>query len=127
MKPKTTAKSNLKNRNRNGRPALPESEKQSIVRHTKFNEAEDARLMENVSRSGFRHVSEYIRSVALNPKIVPRLTEEELALSRRLSGMSNNFNQFVRLCHQHGLESMLREAQYYLGQFRKLFAKFNTD
>lgn len=99
MKPKTTAKSNLKNRTRNGRPALPESEKQSIVRHTKFNEAEDARLMENVERSGFRHVSEYIRSVALNPRIVPRLTEEELALSRRLSGMSNNFNQFVRLCH----------------------------
>ena len=76
MKPKTTAKSNLMNRNRNGRPALPESEKQSIVRHTKFNEAEDARLMENMRRSGFRHVSEYIRSVALNPRIVPRLTEE---------------------------------------------------
>lgn len=127
MKPKTTAKSNLKNHNRNGRPALPQSEKQSIVRHTKFNEAEDARLMENVRRSGFRHVSEYIRSVALNPRIVPRLTEDELSLSRRLSGMSNNFNQFVRLCHQHGLESMLREAQYYLGQFRKLFAKFNTE
>ena len=32
MKPKPPAKSNLKHRNRNGRPAFPESEKQSIVR-----------------------------------------------------------------------------------------------
>lgn len=69
MKPKTTAKSNLKSRNRNGRPALPEDEKQSIVRHTRYSPPEDARLLENVRLSGFPYVSEYIRRVSLNPKM----------------------------------------------------------
>ncbi len=78
MRPKTTAKSNLKNGNRNGRPALPENEKQSIIRPTKFNKDQDAVLMENFHRSGLSCVSEYIRAVSLNPKIVPRLNEEEL-------------------------------------------------
>lgn len=127
MKPKTTVKSNLKNRNRNGRPALSENEKQSIVRHTKFSAPQDAELLENVRRSGLSCVSEYIRTVALNPKIVPRLTEEEMRIARALSGMSNNFNQLVRLCHQRGVDAMTREVEYYLGQFRLLFAKFNTD
>ena len=127
MKPKTTVKSNLKSPNRNGRPALPEDEKQSIIRPTKFNAAQDAVLLENVRRSGFSYVSEYIRSVALNPKIVPRLTEEELNIARVLSGFSNNFNQFVRLCHIHGLEAMAVEAEFYLSEFRKLFGKFNND
>ena len=127
MKPKTTTKSNLKNGNRNGRPALPENEKQSIVRHTKYSPPEDAQLLENVRLSGFQYVSEYIRRMSLNPKIVPRLTEEQMAIARKLSGMSNNFNQFVRLCHQRGLDAMTREAEYYLSQFRLLFAKFNSD
>ena len=127
MKPKSTTKSNLTSRNRNGRPALPEDEKQSIVKHTRYSPPEDARLLENVRLSGFPHVSEYIRRVSLNPKIVPRLTEEQMAIARKLSGMSNNFNQFVRLCHQRGLDSMTREAEYYLGKFRLLFAKFNGD
>lgn len=127
MKPKTTAKSNLKSGNRNGRPALPENEKQSIIRPTKFNKKQDAVLMENFHRSGLSCVSEYIRAVSLNPKIVPRLTEEELRIARALSGFSNNFNQFVRLCHIHGLEAMAAEAEFYLGKFRCLFGKFNND
>lgn len=63
-------------------------------------------------------MSEYIRAVSLNPKIVTRLTEEELRIPRALSGFSNNFNQFVRLCYIHGLEAMAAEAEFYLGKFR---------
>ena len=94
MKPKTTTKSNLKNGNRNGRPALPENEKQSIIRPTKFNKEQ---------------VAGWLR------------------IARALSGFSNNFNQFVRLCHIHGLEAMAAEAEFYLGKFRCLFGKFNND
>jgi len=83
--------------------------------------------MENFHRSGLSCVSEYIRAVSLNPNIVPRLTEEELRIARVLSGFSNNFNQFVRLCHIHGLEVMAAEAEFYLGKFRSLFGKFNND
>ena len=128
MKPKSpTRKSNLKTGNRNGRPALPEEERQSYVRHTRYNEAENALLLANVKRSGMKNVSEYIRSVTLNPKIVPRMSETEMTIARHLSGMSNNFNQLVRLCHQQGLPSMTREVQKYLGIFRELFSKFNED
>ncbi len=123
----TSRKSNLKRGGRNGRPSLPESERQSIVRHTRYNEAENAVLLNNVRRAGLNNVSEYIRSVTLNPKIVPRMSETEMTIARHLSGMSNNFNQLVRLCHQQGLPSMTREVQKYLGKFRELFAKFSAD
>lgn len=123
----TTRKSNLKRGSRNGRPSLPESERQSIVRHTRYNEAENAVLLDNVRRAGLNNVSEYIRRVTLNPKIVPRLSETEMIIARYLSGMSNNFNQLVRLCHQTGLPAMTCEVQKCLGKFRELFAKFSED
>ena len=97
MKPKSpTRKSNLRAGHRNGRPALPEEERQSYVRHTRYNEAENTLLLANVKRTGMKNVSEYIRSVTLNPHIVPRLDESEMRIVRNLSGMSNNFNQLLR-------------------------------
>lgn len=127
MKPKSpTRKSNLKAGHRNGRPALPEEERQSYVRHTRYNEAENALLLANVKRAGMKNVSEYIRSVTLNPNIVPLLNESEMKVARNLSGMSNNFNQLLRLCHQRGLDAMTRDVKYYLNQFRELFAKLST-
>lgn len=127
MKPKSpTRKSNLKAGRRNGRPALPEEERQSYVRHTRYNEAENTLLLANVKRTGMKNVSEYIRSVTLNPHIVPRLDESEMKIVRNLSGMSNNFNQLLRLCHQRGLDAMARDVQYCLSQFRELFAKLSS-
>lgn len=127
MKPKSpTRKSNLGAGHRNGRPALPEKERQTYVRHTRYNEAENTLLLANVKRSGMKNVSEYIRSVTLNPNIVPRLSESEMKVARNLSGMSNNFNQLLRLCHQRGLDAMTRDVQFYLNQFRDLFAKLNS-
>lgn len=127
MKPKSpTRKSNLKAGHRNGRPALPEEERQSYVRHTRYNDAENTLLLANVKRTGMKNVSEYIRSVTLNPHIVPRLDESEMRIARNLSGMSNNFNQLLRLCHQRGLDAMARDVQYCLSQFRELFAKLSS-
>ena len=127
MKPKSpTRKSNLKAGHRNGRPALPEEERQSYVRHTRYNEAENTLLLANVKRTGMKNVSEYIRSVTLNPHIVPRLDESEMRIARNLSGMSNNFNQLLRLCHQRGLDAMARDVQYCLSQFREIFAKLSS-
>ena len=123
----TTTKSNLKNGHHNGCPSLPEKERQSIIRHTRYNAAEDAVLLANVTKAGLKNVSEYIRQVSLNPHIVPRLSETEMAIARKLSGMSNNFNQLLRLCHQRGLDAMTRDVEYYLGKFRELFSKFNHD
>ena len=127
MKPKSpTRKSNLGAGRHNGRPALPEEERQTYVRHTRYNEAENTLLLANVKRSGMKNVSEYIRSVTLNPHIVPRLNESEMRIARNLSGMSNNFNQLLRLCHQRGLDAMTRDVQFCLNQFRELFAKLSS-
>ena len=120
-------KSNLKGGTRNGRPPKDESERQSVFRQTRYTPEESEILKANVRRSGLKTVSEYIRKVTLNPRIVPRLTETEMAIARNLSGMSNNFNQLVRLCHREGLSAMTRDVEYYLEKFRLLFAKFNTD
>ena len=122
----TTRKSNLKRSSRNGRPSLPEAERLSIVRHTRYNESENAVLIDNMRRAGLNNVSEYIRRVTLNPKIVPRMSETEMTIARHLSGMSNNFNQLLRLCHQRGLDAMARDVQYCLSQFREIFAKLSS-
>lgn len=127
MKPKSpTRKSNLGAGRRNGRPSIPEEERQTYVRHTRYNEAENALLLANVRKAGMKNVSEYIRTVTLNPNIVPRLNDSEMRIVRNLSGMSNNFNQLLRLCHQRGFNAMTRDVQYYLTQFRELFAKLNS-
>ena len=126
LNPPPTRKSNLRAEHRKGRPALPEEERQSYVRHTRYNEAENTLLLANVKRTGMKNVSEYIRSVTLNPHIVPRLDESEMRIARNLSGMSNNFNQILRLCHQRGLDAMARDVQYYLNRFRELFAKLSS-
>lgn len=127
MKSKSTIhKSNFKGGRRNGRPALSEEERQSNVRHTRYNDAENALLLSNVRKSGLRTVSEYIRSVTLNPVIVPRLSETEMAIARNLSGMSNNFNQLLRLCHQRGLDEMARDVRHWLEKFRELFDKLSS-
>ena len=64
--------------------------------------------------------------MTLNLNIVPRLNESEMRVARNLSGMSNNFNQLLRLCHQRGLDAMTRDVQYCLNQFRELFAKLSS-
>lgn len=73
-----------------------------------------------------KNVSEYIRSVTLTPHIVPRLNESEMRVAQNLSGMSNNFNQLLRLCHQRELDSMTRDVRFYLNQFRELFSKLSS-
>lgn len=123
----TGRKSNLRNKNRNGRPPLPDQDRQSIVRHTRFSPAEDLLLKSNMAKAGYSHASEYIRCVSLNPRIVPRLTPEESKLARSLSEMDNNFNQFVKLCHQHGFVNMYSEAKRWLGMFENLLSKLNGD
>ena len=83
MKPKSpTRKSNLRAGHRNGRPALPEEERQSYVRHTRYNEAEKHPPACQCQAYGNENVSEYIRSVTLNPHIVPRLDESEMRIVR---------------------------------------------
>ena len=52
----TTTKSNLKSRPHNGRPSLPEKERQSIIRHTRYNAAEDRVLLAHVSKAGVKTV-----------------------------------------------------------------------
>ncbi|WP_290431119.1 plasmid mobilization protein [Muribaculum intestinale] len=127
MNPKPQRKSNLKSGTRNGRPKMAENERQSVVRHTRYTPEESDILKANVKRCGFKTVSEYIRQVTLNPRIVPRLTETEMTIARNLSGMSNNFNQLVRLCHREGLMSMTKEVEKYLEHFRLIFTRFNND
>jgi len=52
--------------------------------------------------------AEFIRLAALNQLVKSRLTEEEKLFARNLVGMSNNFNQMVKLCHMEGsLRAML--------------------
>ena len=107
-------------------PALPEEERQSYVRHTRYNEAENTLLLANVKRTGMKKCQRiYPFGDAQSPHCSTP-DESEMRIVRNLSGMSNNFNQLLRLCHQHGLDAMARDVQYCLSQFRELFAKLSS-
>lgn len=53
-------------------------------------------------------VSAYIRQVAINKEIKPRLSDEDRQLARQLAGVSNNVNQLAKTAHKEGMLSALQ-------------------
>ncbi len=70
-------------------------------------------IKEKAAQLGVK-VSAYIRQTAINAKVNPRLTTEELHLIRQLAGMSGNLNQVAKVCHREGLF----EAMLYFNNYR---------
>jgi len=58
-------------------------------------------------------VTDYIRQMAIQGKIISRLTEEERQFVRQLVGMANNINQLTKKGHQEGfLKAVLMFEEY---------------
>jgi len=68
-------------------------------KHTvRFTFSEDVILKRTASKYGVT-VSEYIRQKALNIKIKPVMTDDEVKVFLSLTGMANNLNQLTKQSH----------------------------
>ena len=83
-----------------GRPKKPV--KRETVTGVRFTKTEYYVVKQKASKAGLK-VSIYIRQMALEGKIIARMSEEERHFVRQFSGMANNLNQLTKKAHQEGL------------------------
>ena len=96
----------LESKNKGGRP------KQVIKRESatgvRFTKAEYFIVKTKAAKSNHK-LTEYIRTMAVEGRVIPRFSPEEKETMRKLAGMANNLNQIVRLAHKERLLSAVLE------------------
>lgn len=86
--------------------------KREIIKGIRFTKVEYYVVKQKASKSG-NGITDYIRQMALNGKIISRLNEEERQFVRQLIGVANNINQLTKKGHQEGfLTAVLMFEKY---------------
>jgi mobilization protein NikA len=81
--------------------------KKDIRAAVRFSKTEYFIVQTKADKAGLK-ISAYIREVAINTEIKPRLSDEERQFVRQLIGISNNINQLAKTAHKEGLVSALQ-------------------
>jgi len=71
--------------------------------------------------------SSWIRAAAKSAKIVPRLTVEERRILWMLAELANNLNQLVKLAHQRGIFSVIRDCNHILKEVDTVIKQLNNN
>jgi hypothetical protein len=83
-----------------GRPV--KAVKREVRACIRFTRPEYSTIKEKAGKVGMKP-SGYLRYLGIHTIITPRLTPEEREIARKLIGMDNNLNQFVKCCHVQGV------------------------
>lgn len=98
------------NKQKGGRP------KKAITKNiraaVRFSATEYFIIKEKAKFAGLRP-SEFLRQTAIQAKVIPRITKEDLQLLRQLAGLSTNINQVAKACHKEGLFQAMRYFEQY--------------
>lgn len=88
--------------------------KQAIKREAgtgvRFTKAEYFIVKTNATKANYR-LTEYIRTMAVEGRVVARFSQEEKDGIRKLVGMANNLNQITRLAQRDRLLSVVLELE----------------
>ncbi len=103
-----------------GRP--PKTVKKDMRTAVRFSRTEYFIVQTKANEAGIK-VSAYIREVAVNASVKPRLSEEERQFVRQLIGISNNINQLAKKAHQEGLFSALQYFETFRNDIDKLLTR----
>jgi Bacterial mobilisation protein (MobC) len=106
-----------------GRPKKPV--KRETVTGVRFTKAEYYVVKQKAAKAGLK-VSIYIRQMALQGKIIARMSEEERHFVRQLSGMANNLNQLTKKAHQEGLLTAVLMFEKHKNLVEGLLEKYET-
>jgi len=107
-----------------GRPK--KAVKRETVTGVRFTKAEYYVVKQKASKAG-QKISLYIRQMALQGKIIARMSDEERHFVRQLSGMANNLNQLTKKAHQEGLLTAVLMFEKYKNLFEELLTNMKND
>jgi hypothetical protein len=71
--------------------------------------------------------SSWVRAAAKSAKIVPRLTAEERRIIWMLAELANNLNQLVKLAHQRGLLTVVRDCNSIMKEIDIVIKHLNNN
>ncbi len=93
-----------------GRPAKKLSEKRRYAVLLKLNTLEYFTLKSRASEAGIGK-NEYLRTLITEGQVKARITPEQMAEIRKLSGMANNINQIAHRLHTFGISTVPKELR----------------
>ena len=99
-------------KHKGGRPV--KAIKREAATGIRFTKSEYFLVKHKASKAGLR-ITQYIREMAVEGKVLPRLTPEERDQVRQLVGMANNLNQLAKTAHQEGI----LKAMFYFDKYVK--------
>ena len=114
----------IKIKQKNGRPK--KAVKKEIVRSIRFSKTEYFIIKQHACKSGLK-ITVYIRQMALQGKIISRLSEEERQFVRQLIGMANNLNQLTKMGHQEGFITAVLMFEKYKNFMDELLEKLKRN
>ncbi|WP_437179368.1 plasmid mobilization protein [Pontibacter liquoris] len=107
-------------RKKGGRPTKKTKRSYTLV--VRVTETERILVMGKAREAGMS-ASAWFRTAARKTVVIARLSPEEAALLRSLSGLANNLNQLARLAHREGLLSVQGKCRLALGEIDRLLAR----
>ena len=111
-------------KHKGGRPK--KAVKKETVTAVRFTKIEYVVVKQKASKAGLR-ISAYIRQMAVNGKVIPRINEEQSHFVRQLAGMANNLNQLAKKAHQEGLLTAMLQFERYRNQIDELIERLTHD
>lgn len=113
-------------KNQGGRPRKKESQLRKKVVSTRVTEPEYLKILEE-AKSCCLSLSDFIHQVLIHRKVVPRISQEEADILRKLAGQSNNLNQLTKIAHAAGIETVIPRLSELNKGILKLIKRLSDD
>ena len=114
----------IKHRNKGGAPK--KRVRRELIIRIRMTATERFQIDTKAKAAGMRS-SSWIRAASKSAKIVPRLTAEERRIIWMLAELANNLNQLVKLAHQRGLLTVVRDCNNILKEIDTVIKHLNSN
>lgn len=126
MLPLVPKKKHNRMKNQGGRPRKKESRLRKKVVSTRVTEPEYLKILEE-AKSCCLSLSDFIYQVLIHRKVIPRISQEEADILRKLAGQSNNLNQLTKIAHAAGIETIIPLLSELNKRILKLIKRLSDD
>jgi len=100
--------------------------KRELIIRIRMTATERFQIDTKAKAAGIRS-SSWIRAAAKSARIVPRLTADERKILWMLAELANNLNQLIKLAHQLGLLTVVRDCSKILNGIDTLLKHLNNN
>lgn len=113
-------------KNQGGRPHKTDSQLRKKVVSTRVTEPEYLKLLKE-SEQCCLSLSDFIYQLLTIRKVVPRISQEEMNIIRKLAGQSNNLNQLTKTAHAAGIETIIPQLSELNKEIQQLIKSLSHD